>query len=193
MLIDQGGAPALTMRSLAAALGTGPMTLYNHVADRADLDLLVVEGVMASVQLPEESEDWQDEVRAVALAVWRSLRAHPNAIPLILTRSSRSEATLRVMEALLRPLARAGLAGEELLVTFRALTGTIIGAAQAEVAGTLATQAGETAETIYERYDSLPADSFPHVIAIAASAATTDPETEFTATVTTVLRGIATD
>jgi AcrR family transcriptional regulator len=193
-LIDQGGVPALTMRRLAEALGTGPMTLYNHVADRADIDLLVVEAVMASVQLPDaERGDWQDEIRAVALAVWRAVRAHPQAIPLILTRSSSSAATLRVMEALLRPLARGGHTGQDLLIAFRAVTGIIIGAAQAEVAGPLAAQAGETAETIFDRYGSLPFDRFPHVIAVAGSAATSDPEDEFTSTLATVLRGLAND
>ena len=170
------------------------MTLYNHVADRADIDLLVVDAVMASVQLPDTtSGNWQDEVHAVALAVWQTARAHPQAIPLILTRSSRSAATLRVMEALLRPLARSGRAGPELLIAFRAVTGIIIGAAQAEVAGPLAAQADETAETIFDRYGSLPLDTFPHVIAVANSAATIDPEDEFTFTLATVLRGLAND
>jgi hypothetical protein len=144
------------------------------------------------VQLPEAgSGDWQDEARAVALAVWRAFRAHPQAIPLILTTSSRSAATLRVMEAMMQALARGGRTGRDLLIAFRAVTGIIIGAAQAEVAGPLAAQAGETAETIFDRYSSLPVDSFPLVISVAASAAITDPEDEFTSTLATVLRGLA--
>ncbi len=37
------------MRSLAAALGTGPMTLYNYVKDREELEGLVAEAVLADV------------------------------------------------------------------------------------------------------------------------------------------------
>ena len=46
-IVDAWGLEALSMRSLASALGTGPMTLYNYVQSRDELDALVVEGVMA--------------------------------------------------------------------------------------------------------------------------------------------------
>lgn len=35
------GLPGLSMRTLASALGTGAMTLYNYVAAREELDSLV--------------------------------------------------------------------------------------------------------------------------------------------------------
>jgi AcrR family transcriptional regulator len=37
-LVDRDGLAALNMRSLATALGTGPMTLYNYVRDREGLE-----------------------------------------------------------------------------------------------------------------------------------------------------------
>jgi AcrR family transcriptional regulator len=51
-LVDAEGLAGLSMRTLASSLGTGPMTLYNYVRDRGDLDALVVEAVMAEVKLP---------------------------------------------------------------------------------------------------------------------------------------------
>ena len=45
-LVDRDGLHALTMRSLAHELGTGTMTLYGYVADRAALDALVVAAVL---------------------------------------------------------------------------------------------------------------------------------------------------
>ena len=38
-IVDESGLAALSMRSLAAALGTGPMTMYNYVADKEGLDI----------------------------------------------------------------------------------------------------------------------------------------------------------
>src|SRR5258708_31809245 len=51
-IVDAQGLSALSMRSLAAALGTGPMTLYNYVPDTAGLEELVVAAVRAQPRLP---------------------------------------------------------------------------------------------------------------------------------------------
>ena len=49
-IVDESGVGALSMRSLAAALGTGPMTLYNYVADKEGLEELVVAAIVAEVR-----------------------------------------------------------------------------------------------------------------------------------------------
>lgn len=46
-LIDKIGLDALTMRSLAEALGVGPMTLYRHVDDKQALLALIPDVVLA--------------------------------------------------------------------------------------------------------------------------------------------------
>src|SRR4051812_9579495 len=151
-LVDEQGLAGLSMRSLAAELGTGAMTLYNHVEHREDLEVLVVDAVMAKAKWPKaQREDWRDDVRAIATAVWRAVRAHPDVIPLVLTRRSRSPAALEVAEALLGALARSGRSGRRLLVAFRAVTAFVTGFAQVELAGPLSLDAGETAELIIGR------------------------------------------
>ena len=45
-IVDESGVGALSMRSLAAALDTGPMTLYNYVADKEGLEELVVAAIV---------------------------------------------------------------------------------------------------------------------------------------------------
>ncbi len=190
-LVDEHGLHQLTMRTLASALGTGAMTLYSHVSSRADLELLVVDAVLADAQLPAEANSaWQDEIQDVAVAIWEAIRRHPHAIPLILTRASRSTTTIDVMEALLRPLARSGLADDDLLVAFRTVTALVIGAAQAEVAGPLTAQAGETPQAIFGRLQSLPAADYPHVTMIARAAEHSDPEDELKRTIQIALRGL---
>src|SRR3954466_10043811 len=85
-LVDKHGLESLSMRALAAELGTGAMTLYNHVEHREDLEMLVVDAVIADTHWREgEHEDWQDDVRHVATAMWRAVRRHPATIPLVLT------------------------------------------------------------------------------------------------------------
>src|SRR3954451_18820744 len=85
-IVDTACLSGLSMRSLAAALGTGPMTVYNYVADKEGLEELVVAAVVADVPIPAPTDDWRHDVHAIATAMWRGVRAHPAAIPLVLTR-----------------------------------------------------------------------------------------------------------
>jgi AcrR family transcriptional regulator len=191
-LVDRHGIGGLSMRTLAKALRTGPMTLYNHVTDREDLDVLVVDAVMGKTRWSRAPhEDWRTEVAAIATAGWRAVRAHPHAIPLILTRRSRSPAVLEMSEALLQALSRSGRSGRSLLIAFRAVTAFVMGFAQAELAGPLAVAAGEAAEAVIGRMRALPRERFPRLMEIAGAAVTSDAETEFRRGLELLLAGLA--
>ncbi|MDH6590382.1 AcrR family transcriptional regulator [Variovorax sp. TBS-050B] len=193
-LLDREGASGLSMRSLAAELGTSAMTLYNYVPQREAVDLLVIEAVLAEVAwAPGPYATWRDEVHAIATALWRTVRAHPHAIPLILTRRSRAPAMFEVLEALLAALARSGRSGARLLVAFRAISALVTGLAQAELAGPLSLQAAESAEETIARFRALPADRFPHLIDTASAAIGSTPEDEFRASLDLLLAGLACD
>lgn len=137
-IVDDEGLPSLSMRSLAAALGTGPMTLYNYVKNRDELEALVAEAVIADVEVPQASEDWAEDVRSIATAVWQTVHAHPNAIPLVLTRRTVSSSSYAVAERLVEALGRGGLADRALLTAFRAVLSLVMGSAQVELPATAA-------------------------------------------------------
>lgn len=187
-IVDREGLPALSMRSLAGALGTGPMTLYNYVRDRDDLDALVVEAVLAEVRLPREKGDWRADVTAIVEATWRTVRRHPNVIPLVLTRRTLHETTLVWAEALLRSLARSGRSGADLLVAFRTVSGFVMGFAQAQLADPL-TPDEDRADIA--RAKALPTERFPHLIEIAGAAAKLGADREFRAGLDIVMAGLA--
>jgi AcrR family transcriptional regulator len=190
-LVDDQGLAGLTMRSLAATLGTGPMTIYNYVDGREGLEQLVTEAVMNETRWDHaSSEDWRAEVLGVAEGMWRAVRAHPHAIPLILTRRSVDLAALLPAEALLRALARSGRSGAELLVAFRAVSGFVTGFAQAELAGPLSLARGEDVTTITDRVAALSSERFPKLIEIAHAAVTSTPEAEFRAGMRIILTGL---
>jgi AcrR family transcriptional regulator len=72
-LLDADGADALTMRSVAGALGCGQASLYNHVRDREELvTLLADRAVRVASAPPPHDLDWAGQ------AVWsaRLFRAH---------------------------------------------------------------------------------------------------------------------
>lgn len=190
-LVDAHGLAGLTMRALASELGTGAMTLYNYVSQREELEVLVVEAVIGEARwAPDGDLAWHEELEVVAVELWGAIRTHPHVIPLILTRRSRSPEVFGVTEALLRTLARGGRTGDRLLVAFRAVAALIMGAAQAELAGPLTLQAGESPSETIARFQALPPDRFPHLIEIATAASASDAETEFRAGLAILVAGL---
>lgn len=186
-LVDSEGLAGLSMRSLAGALGTGPMTLYNYVRDRTALDALVVDAVMAEARWRgAPSADWQKDLRTLALSSWRAIRRHPHVIPLILMLRGRHATTLDFGEALLEVLARSGRSGRDLLIAFRAVSAFITGSAQAHMA-----QAPDLGgdPTIAE-VQALAHGLFPRLVEMAKVAERIDTDEEFKAGLDILLAGL---
>lgn len=190
-IVDRDGLGALTMRSLAGALGTGPMTLYNYVQDRKGIEELVVDAVLSSGRFPGRTDDWQRDVAGFATAMWRTLRAHPAAIPLVLTRTSVSPESYAPADALIEALGRAGLEEYDLLAAFRAVLGFVMGAAQSEHAGPLAGSGRDAqAQSAATRIGLMAGDDYPHMAALSEVARRSTAAADFERGLDMLLCGI---
>jgi AcrR family transcriptional regulator len=189
-IVDEAGLSALSMRSLAGALGTGPMTVYNYVPGKEGLEELVVAAVVAEVRVPEPTDDWQRDAYAIADAMWRGIRAHPAAIPLVLTRRTLSATGFAAADALIAALARAGLSDRDRLAAFHGVLGFVVGAAHAELAGPFTR--GRDAADAAARIGSVAAGTYPHIEALSAVAMNTTAEEDFERGLRMLLDGIAT-
>lgn len=185
-LVDAQGLAALSMRSLAAALGTGPMTIYNYVRDRDALDALVVEAVLANAKWPGATEDWRHDVRAIVQAMWLAIGAHPHAVPLILNRRTLHDSALLPAEALLEALSRSGRSGPALLAAFRAVLGFVTGLAQVRLARQPTDEDPDIA-----RVQAMDPARYPKLIEIAAAAARVGPDYELRAGLDIILAGLS--
>ncbi|MFI9329281.1 TetR/AcrR family transcriptional regulator C-terminal domain-containing protein [Kitasatospora sp. NPDC052868] len=77
-IADAEGAAALTMRRLAAELGTSAMSLYRHVQNRDQLLVLMVDAAYAQAHLPTPAPpDWRSRLELSARAQWRLYQEHP--------------------------------------------------------------------------------------------------------------------
>jgi hypothetical protein len=172
------------------------MTLYTYVDDRAGLEGCAVDAVLRAVRLPsapDPEEDCRAEALRIAEGVWRAVREHPQAVPLILARRSRSAAFLDIAEALLAALSRGGLTGRRLLTAFRAVSTMATAFAQTELAGPLSTPEGGgpgAAESTIARFRALPAARYPRLVEIAGAARDSTPEAEFRAGMRALLDGL---
>jgi AcrR family transcriptional regulator len=76
-LADTGGLAAVTMRSLAAAVGLSAPGLYRYVASRDELVGHMVDLVSADLEHPPPSGHWLRDITAVAQQQRTMFRAHP--------------------------------------------------------------------------------------------------------------------
>ena len=82
-LAERDGLAELSMRRLAAELGAGTMSLYNHVSDKEDLFDGMVEAVLAPVRIAD-SADWREIVATWATDGRQVLLDRIALIPLVI-------------------------------------------------------------------------------------------------------------
>lgn len=72
------GLDAVSMRRVAQALGTGPASLYAHVATKDELVELMLDQVLEEVPLPAPDPDrWRDQIRELLRAQVAAMQAYP--------------------------------------------------------------------------------------------------------------------
>jgi AcrR family transcriptional regulator len=85
-IVDEEGADALSMRTLAQRLDSGTATLYRQFKGRADVVAHVVDRVFGTVAVDQAELDalsWQDACKACAHIMFEALRRHRNVAPLL--------------------------------------------------------------------------------------------------------------
>ena len=191
-VLDRDGLGGLTMRAVAEQLGTGPMTLYNYVDSREELEALVVDAAFAEAKLPSprSNDRWQQRVTRIGLALADVIHAHPDVAPLVLTRQSMSPDVLRPAEALLEALSSSGLHGAQLLAAFRTVLATITGVIQADVAGPMSRRRGRGKAHVLDRFASLDRAAYPRLVELSATARTSTLAQELKAALAIVIAGI---
>lgn len=188
-IVDTDGLSALSMRSLAQALGTGAMTAYNYVSDKEGLEELVVAAVFAEMRLPAPTEDWVHDAHAVASEMWRCMRAHPAAVPLVLTRRTVSPTGFAAAEALIAALERGSLPPGDLVAAFHAVLGFVVGAGQSELAGQF-TRARDSAEAA-SHIGLVAGERYPRIEALSKVAMRIPVEKDFDRGLRMLLDGVA--
>lgn len=140
-LADREGVGALSMRRVAAELGAGTMSLYHHVADKADLERLVLERVLADVEY-RPGADVAAAARELAQGVRSAFLAHPATIRL-LGAGLRPEPMLRGLTAAYDDLASRGVDPATALQMISVVSRYVIGSLLAELFGPAAASSRE--------------------------------------------------
>jgi TetR/AcrR family tetracycline transcriptional repressor len=110
-LAEREGLPGLSMRRIAAELGTGAMSLYNHVPDKAALLAGVAERVLSEVELPAGAS-WVELARSWSTSLRGTLLAHHSIGPIVIS-ADEAGPLIRTNHALVEALQRADLSKAE--------------------------------------------------------------------------------
>jgi AcrR family transcriptional regulator len=111
-IADADGLGALTIRSLASALGVKPMSVYYHVAGKDDILAALVDLVFGEIELPVPGRDWRPEMERRAESARAVLARHRWAIGLLESRPDPGPANLRHHDTVLATLRAAGFSPE---------------------------------------------------------------------------------
>lgn len=124
-LIDREGLDQLSMRKLGRALGVEAMALYHHFPNKTAL----LDEVVAAIapEPPDPTGDWREDLAALSHQYRDMVNAHPNLLPVHLSRPSRHERTAATREAQYATLRQAGLEGSALLDAHRTWGSYVIG------------------------------------------------------------------
>jgi AcrR family transcriptional regulator len=157
-LADRIGVADLTIRRLAEALDSKPMTIYHHVPSKDEILDGIVDLVFAEIQLPDPELDWKPAVRARCVSAREVLARHPWAVPLMESRRSPGPATLRHHDAVVACLRR-GLSLSLTAHAYAVLDAFVYGFAIQEAA--LPTPGDDMTEVVDGLVDEQFAEHFP--------------------------------
>ncbi|GLZ48571.1 TetR family transcriptional regulator [Actinomycetospora sp. NBRC 106375] len=177
-VVDEVGVDAASMRRVAAALDTGPASLYVYVADRRELMEAAHDLALAGVELPTAG-DWRDRLEQLVARVVAALAEHGDLAMAAIAAVPLGPHFLRITEEMLRLLREGGIADPacawavDLLVQYVASSALEQGPwnrAQREIAdparATVEAMGADFAGRIDAVYAGLDPEAFPAITAL---------------------------
>ncbi|QLL07694.1 TetR/AcrR family transcriptional regulator [Mycobacterium vicinigordonae] len=164
-LVDECGADALSMRSLAQRLGSGTATLYRHFGDRAELIAMVVDRMLGEVTI-DARQPWDRACIAFAHSMFDALSRHGNVASLLVGHVPMGANALAHREAVLSLLLENGFSGRTAARTYATLSRYVLGFAM-QVRGSASTERDE--DELAAAFGRLDPERYPATSAAAGA------------------------
>ena len=190
-IIAAEGYEALTMRRVAAALETGPASLYAHVVNKDDLDDLLIGHLCAEIELPEgDPTAWRQQLVGVCAQLRDQYLRYPGISRAAMAVAPTNVDTLRVSEGMLGILLAGGVNPQIAVWTADALI-LYVNAFCLESSPSDRHEADFSGgrDHLQARFEGLP-DTFPNMKRHARELTSGTPSDRFEFTVTTFIAGI---
>lgn len=163
------GYDALTMRSVAGVLNTGPASLYAHVVNKADIDELIIGRLCSQLTLPDpDPAAWREQILDVCAQIRDQYLTYPGISRAALAMVATNLDVLRVNEGMLAILLTGGIEPQTAAWAIDALS-LYVSAYALEVSLVAQRQSHQdddwvvSRDEMVQRLGALPADQFPQI------------------------------
>jgi len=167
-LLDEQGADALSMRSLAQRLGSGTATLYRHFANRSELVAMVVDHILGEVDVDARAVTelpWQQACISFAQNMFDALSWHGNVASLLIDYTPIGPNALANRELCLSVLLDNGFAPAASAHAYATLARYVLGFA-IQLSGSTAASGQQVAE-VSAAFHQLDPSRYPATVVVA--------------------------
>lgn len=158
----------VSLRNVATRVGVTPMALYRYFPTKDALLEALLDDVLCKLKIPSDAGgSWQEQARALAVALRRLLRANPNVVPLLTRGPALGLGALRLYEESLRILRASRMSNADVLLAYAALYSYTLGFAIVELGRHASGRSAEPARALSHYLRGLPHNEFPTIRALA--------------------------
>lgn len=173
-LVVAEGYEAVSMRRVAQALGTGAASLYAHVANKQELDQLMLDRMAASIDVPDpDPAKWQEQVIDVMRATFVRLRSFPGLARAAIGQIPLGEHALISTERIIAIMRAGGLPDQVVAYAVDLLPLYVCAVAFEESVQGASEWAQEDIEKFVSElsayFAALPKDRFPNIVSLATT------------------------
>jgi AcrR family transcriptional regulator len=111
VILRDEGLDKVTMRRIAAALDTGPASLYVYVRNTEDLHAQILDALLAPVGAPATGP-WRDRLKALLTSYGKVLLSHPEISRMALSTHPSGPHSLALVDTILALLEEGGVPGQ---------------------------------------------------------------------------------
>lgn len=193
LIVEQGGANALTLRRLGAELGTDHTAVLRHFRGKDQIILGLAERLMSEALSGFEPGDgWRETLSRLAREVRQTCIRHPSVAVLAAMRVSRSPDEFRGANVVIAALSQAGLHGRKAALIYRTITDLALAAGAYEAAMLMLDDSARDGDRAALRREYLLASprEYPHLAAVASFLADIDDEEQFETALELILDGV---
>jgi len=181
-ILDSDGLDGVTLRRVAEELGASAASLYDYVESKDVLVELMLDRVIGEIDLSDlpDSRPWQDQIKDLIRRTRTAFASHGDIARATLGHIPSGQNALQEMEVMLAVLRRSELS-DQVIAYAGDLIGLLAGASAYEDSLFAQTGVGfdEFLRYIHEfrtYLESLPADRFPNLVALAGPLTRTNPD-----------------
>lgn len=191
-LVDSEGLEALSMPRLARHLGTGVMTLYGHVANKADLVDALAERVLSELEVVDgQPADWDRALAGHMRGLRRVVLRHPALGAVLAARRVATPSVFRDQEASLRLLRSAGFDRPTAVQIYFALLTYTLGFVAWEIPRVHHQSRADYRQQWHELLTDLTTSEYPTLHELAEQLPDAASESQFEAGLGALLSGFA--